>query len=108
LLLGLVIGWYVQQRHTERETTDVVDQMQQPIESSDREKAVRAIRAIEMIQSGDSRNAVQLLSRPIADFYHFHVRLAHNNERTKDLLIRIEQLANTNPVVASEITNEIQ
>ena len=106
LLLGVGIGWYFEHRHAEREMSDVVEQMQQPIESSDREKATRAIRAIEMIQSGESSNAVQLLSRPIADFYHFHAHLAHNDERTKDLLIWIERYASTNSVVASAITNE--
>ena len=107
LMLGFVIGWCVEHRHAERKITDVVEQMQQPIESSDREKAARAIRTIEMIQSGESSNAVQLLSRPIADFYHSYAHLAHNDQRTKELLVWIDQFASTNPVIANAITNEI-
>jgi hypothetical protein len=69
LLLGLSAGWYFEHRHAEREMSDAVEQMQQPIESGDREHAARAVRAIQMITSGESSNAVQLLSRPIADYY---------------------------------------
>ncbi len=108
LILGLALGWVFTLRHADHEVAEVVAQMQQPIESGDREHAARAIRAIEMIQSGESSNAVQLLSRPIADFYHFYAHLAHNDERTKELLVWIAQFASTNPVVAGAITNEIQ
>ncbi|MGA2853374.1 MAG: hypothetical protein ABSE90_04515, partial [Verrucomicrobiota bacterium] len=83
-------------------------QMQQPIESSDREHAARAIRAIELIQSGEDSNAVQLLSRPIVDYYHFHAGLTHNDERTRDLMAMIERLASTNTLIADEIHAKIQ
>ena len=87
LLLGLVAGWYFERQHAERKMTDVVGQMQQPIESGDREHAARGlVRAIQMIESGDSSNAVRLLSRPIIDFYQFHAGLTHNDERTKGVL----------------------
>src|SRR5664280_697963 len=108
LMLGLVAGWYFEHRHAERQMTDVVEQMQQPIESSDREKAARAIRAIELIQAGESSNAVQVLSRPIVDFYHFHAGLTHNDERTKDVLAMIERFASTNRLIADEIHTKIQ
>ena len=108
LLLGLVAGWYFEHQRAERKMTDVVEQMQQPIESGDREHAARAVRAIQMIESGESSNAVQLLSRPIVDYYHFHVGLTHNDERTKGVLALIEQLASTNTVIADEIHAKIQ
>src|SRR5271155_632077 len=91
LLLGLVAGWYFEHQHAERNMTDVVEQMQQPIESGDRANAARAVRVIQMIESGESSNAVQMLSRPIADYYYVHAGLTHNDERTKALLALIEQ-----------------
>jgi hypothetical protein len=108
LLLGLVAGWYFERLHAERKMTDVVEQMQQPIESGDREHAARAIRAIQMIESGESSNAVRVLSRPIVDFYQFHAGLTHNDERTKAVLALIEQLASTNTLIADEIHARIQ
>lgn len=108
LLFGLVAGWYFEHRHAEREMTDVVEQMQQPIESGDREHAARAIRAIEAIQAGESSNAVRLLSRPIVDYYYFNAKLIHNDQRTKDMLAWIERFASTNQFIADEITNEMQ
>jgi hypothetical protein len=44
-----------------------------------------------------------MFSIPIADFYSSHVSLTHNDERTKELLARIEQFARTNQVVAAQI-----
>jgi hypothetical protein len=108
LLLGLLAGRYFEHRHAEREMTDVINQMQQPIESSEQVHALRAVRAIQMIDSGESSNAVQLLSRPIADYYYFHAELTHNDERTKDVLAMIERLAITNALIAEAIHTKIQ
>jgi hypothetical protein len=108
LLLGLVAGWYFERQHAERKMTDVVEQMQQPVESGDREHAARAVRAIQMIESGDSSNAVRLLSRPIVDYYQFHANLTHNDKLTRDVLALIEQLASTNTQIADEIHAKIQ
>lgn len=108
LLLGVFIGWYFEHRHAERKMTDVVEQMQQPVVSSDREKAVRAVRAIECIQAGDRSNAVRLLSRTVGDFYYFYAGLTHNDERTRQTLAWVEQVASTNAVVADAIHNTNQ
>ena len=77
--------------------------MMDTVESSDRAQAARAVRAIEMIQMGKSGDAVKLLSRPVADYYHLHADLTHNDERTKDVLAMIERLASTNTAVADAI-----
>ena len=108
LLLGLGLGWVFTLRHADHEVAEFVATMQGPIDSGDREHALRAVRAIQMIQSGESSNAVQLLSRPIADYYHFHASLTHNDERTKAVLALIEQLASTNTLIADEIHAKIQ
>ncbi len=104
LLVGLAIGGYIGYRYHDRHiTNEAVEQMLEGMESSERLEAARGIRAIELIQSGDSQQAVQMFSIPIADFYSWHVNLTHNEQRTKDLLARIEQLARTNQAVAAQI-----
>jgi len=109
LLVGLAIGWYVGHRCYEKHVTnEALQQMLDTGESSDREHAARAVRAIEMIQMGKSGDAVELLSRPVADYYHLHAGLTHNDERTKGVLAMIEGLASTNAAVADAIHAKIQ
>ena len=71
-------------------------------------KVAIAVRAITRIDSGESTNAVEFLSRRIGDFYRTYAGLTHNDKRTKDWLVIVEQLANTNKVVADEIHRKIQ
>jgi hypothetical protein len=108
LLLGLGLGWVFTLRHADHEVADAVVTMEGPIESGDREHALRAIRAIQLIESGESSNAIQLISVPIATYYHFYAGLPHNDERTKAVLAQIEQLASTNTLIADEIHAKIQ
>jgi hypothetical protein len=108
LLLGLALGSVFTLRHADHEVADFVATMQQPGESVELEHADRAIRAIQMIQSGESSNAVQVLSVPIVVYYHFHAGLTHNDERTKAVLAQIEQLASTNTLIADEIHAKFQ
>jgi hypothetical protein len=103
LLLGLAAGWCFEHRQAEHRVTEVAVQMVQGIEASDRLEAARGIRAIELIQSGNTEQAVQMFSVPIADFYTGHVNLTNNDERTKDWLARIDQFSRTNEVVAAQI-----
>jgi hypothetical protein len=104
LIAGLCIGAYVGHRSYDRHVTnEAVQQVVESGESPDRERAGRAVRAIELIQSGQSNAAVDLLSRPIADFYQFHIDLTHSDQRTRDLITKIEQLASTNAVVADAV-----
>ena len=107
LLLGLAAGWYFEHRHAEHQMTDIVEQMLQPIEASDRLEAARGIRAIELIEAGNTNQAVEMFSFPIASFYSEYLNLTHNDKRTKDLLARIEQFAQTNQVVAAQIKTEM-
>ena len=102
LLLGLAIGWYVEHRHSEHEKTEIVQQLVEGIESSDGEKAGRAVLAIQAIDSGDKQRAVQLLSHPVARYYSFYSDVGAN-ERRKKLIVMIEELARTNQVVAARI-----
>jgi hypothetical protein len=108
LLLGFVIGWYIEYRNAEHEMTDVVEEMQQPIESLDRLDAASAIRAIEIIQSGQTQKAVRFLCRPIADYYYMYSSDGWpKDERSMKLRAMIEQFVSTNKIVAEEMTNRV-
>ena len=104
LLIGLAVGAFIGHRSYDRRVTNgTVEQLVESGESSDRERAARAVRAIEMIQTGRSSDAVELLSRPIAYFYRLYGSSAHNDKRTRDVLAMIEHLASTNAVVSDAI-----
>jgi hypothetical protein len=111
LLLGLSAGWYFEHRQAEHEMTDAVKQIQ----IHNRQEAAIDLRAIELIQSGDTQQVVQLLSFPIASFYAWNMNLIHNenatvpwnDEVTRGLLNQIEQFAQTNAVVAAQIKTNI-
>jgi hypothetical protein len=103
LLLGLVIGWYIEHRRAEHEKTKIVSQMVQDTEDFERERAARAARAIQLIDSGDKQQAVQLLSTPIAYYYSLHADAGRKDDRSTKVLALIEQLARTNQVVAARI-----
>jgi hypothetical protein len=103
LLLGLVIGWYIEHRRAEHEKTGIVSQMVQDTEVSERERAARAARAIQLIESGEAQQAVQLLSTPVAYYYSLYADAGRKDDRSVQLLALIEQLARTNQVVAARI-----
>jgi len=108
LVVGSVIGCYIGYSYYEKHVTnEAVEQMVQGIESSDRLETANAIRAIGLIESGETQKAVQLLSRPIVDYYYIYAVHACTNEERLRLRSEIEQLASTNQVVATEITNRM-
>jgi hypothetical protein len=111
VLLGLAVGWYFEHRQAEHEMTDAVKHIQ----IHNRQEAAIDLRAIDLIQSGDTQRVVQLLSIPIASFYAWNMNLIHNDEMTvpwndevtRGLLIQIEQFARTNELVAAQIQTNI-
>jgi hypothetical protein len=103
LLLGLAIGWYAERRHAEHEKTEIVQQMLQAGESSDREGAVRAVSTIGSIQSGDIPQAMQLLSAPVARYCELCTAAGSKDERRAETRAIIQQLARTHQVVAARI-----
>ena len=108
LLVGVAIGCYVGYSYCDRHVTnEAVEQMLQGMESSDGEHAARAVRVIELIDSGENQKAVQMLSRPIADYYSSYAIHA-GIDREQKTRAMIEQLASTNKIVADAITNEMR
>lgn len=108
LLLGLGLGSVFTLRHADHEVAAVVAQMQQPYEASERLDAIRSIRVIELIQSGDSSNALRVLSEPIAEYYSINAKLVNNDDRTRKTLNLIEGFARTNQFIGETITNWMQ
>lgn len=103
LVVGLAIGWYSQRRHFEHEKTQIVRDMVEGMETSDREHALRAARAIGSIQSSDTQKAVQLLSSPVAHYYTVYTEPGTKEEKRAETRAVIEQLAKTNQIVAARI-----
>jgi hypothetical protein len=96
-------GSYAQHRDAEHEVTEAIDLAVQGTETSAALQATLGVRAIEFIDSGDTQQAVQLLSGPIARYYTLYP-LGRNDERSEKLRGLIEELARTNQVVAARIT----
>ena len=99
----MALGWYCGHYRAEREKTEIVQEMVQGIESSDAERAARAVGAIQSIEAGEPQHAVQLLSTPIAHYYSLYAVAGRKDERSAKLRASIEQLAATNQLVAARI-----
>ena len=102
LALGVALGWYIEHHRAQREKAEIVQQMVEGMESSDGDGAARAVRAIQLIQSGETQQAVQLLSSPIASYYSEYRAVGANDRRSK-LRSLVEELARTNQVVAARL-----
>jgi hypothetical protein len=104
LVLGLGLGWYFESHRAQRDKTEIVGQLVEGGESADRERAMRAVRAIESIQAGDTQKAVQLLSSPVAHYYTLYTEPGTKEEKRAETRAAIELLAKTNQIVAARIS----
>ena len=66
------------------------------------------VKAIPVVESGDTQKAVHLLALPIGGWYRVYASKAGTNEERLTLRAKIEQLASTNSVVAAEIHRKIE
>jgi uncharacterized protein YneF (UPF0154 family) len=104
LVVGLAIGFFVGYRYYERHiTNEAVQQMLAGMESSQRLEAIMSIQAISLAESRDTQQVAQIFSPLIASFYSEYAPMTHNDKRTRDLLIKIEQFSRSNQVVAAQI-----
>ena len=75
ILIGCIVGYYLGYRDSSTKTNiddQLVKGMMAEDESSDAEKALRAIKVIEAIDSGQNQKAVQLLVGPIEFYYRVY------------------------------------
>lgn len=105
LALGLFIGWHFGHRHAGHETTEAVQQLVEATEASDAAEAARDARAISSIESGDTKEAVRSLSTPVAHYYAVYGNLSVNSEQRSKVHALIDQVAKTNQVLASSISD---
>ncbi len=98
LVLGLALGWYFEHQRAEREKAEIVQQM---VDGT--EHAARAARAIQSIQSGDTQQAVQLLSTPAAYYYTVYTDPGSGDQHRSETRALIEQVAKTNQILAARI-----
>jgi hypothetical protein len=108
LLIGIAIGCYSGYRYCDRHTTnEAIQQMVEGDESSNAMTAMLAAAAVRYIDSGETSNAVLVLSHPIASYYCVYGTRAGTNAQRLKVRAYIEQTAQTNQVVAAQIKKEM-
>ena len=110
LLVGIGLGWYIgytssNSRAARREVRHDLD----IYEKDGAVAAVFAVQAVSCIDSGETQRAVQILSRPIANFYCDYVTLRDTNSQKEQFKLYdfVQKLAITNQVVATQISNDM-
>ena len=108
LVSGLGVGWYAGYSHPAAQANRDVGQLFTRMEWDDSKAANFAVKAIPVVESGDTQKAVHLLALPIGGWYRVYASKAGTNEERLTLRAKIEQLASTNSVVAAEIHRKIE
>ena len=112
LLVGLVIGsgvgWYVGYTRPAYKAHRNEIEFYKTMEWDDSKAAHFAVKAIPVVESGDTQRAVHLLALPIGGWYRVYASHAGTNEERLTLRAKIEQLASTNSIVAAEIQRRIE
>jgi hypothetical protein len=90
---------------SEAELSEAFALMEGREESLSGVETARDVRAIEFIESGETKRAVQLLSHPIAHHYYSYAIHA-STDRGRKLRALVEQLVSTNKILADEMTNQ--
>jgi len=105
LAVGLFVGWHVGFRHGGRQTIEAVQQLVETTEASDAAQAARNARAISLIESGDTKEAIRLLSTPVAHYYAVYDKLSVNREQRLKVRALIERVAKTNQALALRLSD---
>ena len=108
LLVGVGIGWYFGYTRPIAKANRDARQEMLATESDDWEAALFAVKAIPLIESGDTQKAVRWLVSPIGSYYRVYGPLAGTNEDRLKMLTMIKQLASTNSAVDAEIHRKVE
>ena len=108
MLAGLVVGWYAGYTRPMNRANRDARRYLATMESDDNATAIFALRAIPILESGNTEKAVAFLAKPIGSYYRGYASKAGTNEDRLSLRARIEQLASTNRTVAAEIQRTIE
>jgi len=66
------------------------------------------LKRIELIEAGRAENAVESLSKPIADYYAQYRNYGDENQRRSKLRALIEDLVKTNVIVARVLKDRME
>jgi hypothetical protein len=108
LLVGAGFGWYFGYTMPIAKANRDARQEMLSIQADDSMAAIIAIRAVPLIESGDTQKAVQWLSKPIGSYYRVYALHAGTNEERLNLRGQIEEMASTNSVIAAEIHRKVE
>src|SRR5450759_314590 len=108
LLIGAGVGWYAGYTRPLTKSNRDARRYLTTMEVDDSTAAIFAVRAIPIVESGDTQKAVQWLAKPIGSYYRVYETKAGTNAERLSLRAKIEQLASTNSVVAAEIHRKIE
>jgi hypothetical protein len=108
VLVGLAIGWHLGYRYCDRHgTNEAMQVMVESLESHNALMASMSARTISLIDSGQDKMAVQMLSFPIASYYYVYASSTFTNEQRLKLRALIDGLASTNQIVAAQIAKQM-
>jgi hypothetical protein len=108
LVIGSGVGWFAGYTRPAAQANRDVGQLLTLMEWDDSKAAHFAVKAIPVVEAGDTQKAVRLLALPIGGWYRVYASKAGTNEERLTLRAKIEQLASTNSVVAAEIHRKIE
>jgi hypothetical protein len=108
LLVGVGVGWYVGYTRPIAKANRDAHQEMLATESDDWEAALFAVKAVPLIESGDTQKAVGWLVKPIGSYYRVYTLHAGTNDERLKLRAMIEQLASTNSAVDAEIHRKVE
>ena len=108
LLVGVGVGWYFGYTRPIAKANRDAHQEMLATESDDWEAALFAVKAIPLIESGDSQKAVGWLVKPIGSYYRVYSPHPGTNEERLKLLTMIQQLASTNSAVDAELHRKVE
>ena len=102
LLVGLALGWYL--GYVQPNTKANREAMRQFAisDADDTMAATVAYRTFMLYDAGETQKAMQSLAWPVGVYYRYNKMQPLTEERS-NFLAKIEQLASTNQVVATEI-----
>ena len=107
LLVGLALGWYLGYVQPNSKANREAMKQFAASDADDSMAAVVAYRTFTLYDAGETQKAMQSLAWPIGVYYRYNRTRPLTDERS-NLLFKIEQLASTNQVVATEIHRKIE
>ena len=107
LLVGFALGWYFGYVQPIAKANREAMRQLALSDADDSMAAAVAYRTFMLYDAGETQKAMQSLAWPIGVYYRFNKTRPFTEERS-NFLFKIEQLASTNQVVATEIKRKIE